>query len=163
MVPTVILWSGFLATDPEVPGSIPGFSSFLRNNESWTGSTQPHEYNWRAIGRKSSGSGVENREYGRRDPSRWPRDTLYPQKLALISPTRGGLSVDIVRWRIKATELLFIITIRISLTYISSLTLRYIHTTILGLQLRFEWKLKSVISVTYLCKAKKVKVVPLLI
>jgi hypothetical protein len=23
-------------------------------------------------------SGLENREYGRRDPSRWPRGTLYP-------------------------------------------------------------------------------------
>jgi hypothetical protein len=27
------------------------------------------------FGRKSSGSGVEIREYGRRDPSRWPRGT----------------------------------------------------------------------------------------
>jgi hypothetical protein len=27
---------------------------------------------------------------GRRDPLRWPRDTLYPQKLALTSPTSGG-------------------------------------------------------------------------
>jgi hypothetical protein len=26
--------------------------------------------------RKSSGSGLESREYGRRDPSRWPRGTL---------------------------------------------------------------------------------------
>jgi hypothetical protein len=33
--------------------------------------------------RKSSGSSLENREYGRRDPSRWPRGTLYPPKLAL--------------------------------------------------------------------------------
>jgi hypothetical protein len=30
------------------------------------------------LGRKSSGSGTENREYARRDPSRWPRDT-HPQ------------------------------------------------------------------------------------
>jgi hypothetical protein len=30
--------------------------------------------------RKSSGSGLENREYGRRDPSRLPRGTPYPQK-----------------------------------------------------------------------------------
>jgi hypothetical protein len=35
------------------------------------------------LGRNSSGSGLENREYGRGDPLRWPRDTLYPQKLAL--------------------------------------------------------------------------------
>jgi hypothetical protein len=36
------------------------------------------------LGRKSSGSGLENREYGRRDPSRWPRGTFYPQKLAIV-------------------------------------------------------------------------------
>jgi hypothetical protein len=33
------------------------------------------------LGRKSSGSGLENREYGRRDPSRWPLGTLYPQNV----------------------------------------------------------------------------------
>jgi hypothetical protein len=31
--------------------------------------------------RNSSGSGLENRDYGRRDPSRWQRGTLYPQKI----------------------------------------------------------------------------------
>jgi hypothetical protein len=30
--------------------------------------------------RKSSGSGLEIWEYGRTDPLRWPRGTLYPQK-----------------------------------------------------------------------------------
>jgi hypothetical protein len=30
-------------------------------------------------------------------PSRWPRGTLYPQKLAITSPTSGGRSVGIVR------------------------------------------------------------------
>jgi hypothetical protein len=35
------------------------------------------------LGRKSSGCGLDSREYGRRDPLRWPRDILYPQKLAL--------------------------------------------------------------------------------
>ena len=33
---------------------------------------------------------------------------LYPQKLALTSPTGGGRSVDIVRSRTKATELVSI-------------------------------------------------------
>jgi hypothetical protein len=33
---------------------------------------------------------------GRGDPLRWPRDTLYPQKLALVSLTSGGRSVGIV-------------------------------------------------------------------
>jgi HrpA-like RNA helicase len=42
--------------------------------------------------------------YGRRDMSRWPRGTLYPQKLALTSPTSGGHSVGIVRLQSKATE-----------------------------------------------------------
>jgi hypothetical protein len=54
--------------------------------------------------RKSRDSGLENREYGRRDPLRLPRDTLYPQKLALISPKSGGRSVGIVSSRTQATE-----------------------------------------------------------
>jgi hypothetical protein len=54
--------------------------------------------------RNSSGSGLENREYGRGDPLRWPRDILYPQKLALTWPTCGDRSVGIVRLRIKTTE-----------------------------------------------------------
>jgi hypothetical protein len=53
--------------------------------------------------RKSSSSGLESREYGRTDPSRWPRGFLYPQKLALTSPTSGGCSVGIVGSRIRAT------------------------------------------------------------
>jgi hypothetical protein len=36
---------------------------------------------------------------GRGDPLRWPRDTLYLQKLALASLTSGGRSVGIVRLR----------------------------------------------------------------
>jgi hypothetical protein len=39
---------------------------------------------------------------GRGDPLRWPRDTLYQQKLALTSPTSGGRSVGIVRLRTKS-------------------------------------------------------------
>jgi hypothetical protein len=42
--------------------------------------------------RKGSGSVLESREYGRRDPSRWPHGTLYPQ-LALIFLTSGCRSV----------------------------------------------------------------------
>jgi hypothetical protein len=56
------------------------------------------------LDRKVSGSCLENREYGRRDPSRWPRDTLYPQKLAITSPTSGGRSVGIVRSRTQTME-----------------------------------------------------------
>jgi hypothetical protein len=56
------------------------------------------------LGRKSSGSGLESREYGRRNLSHRPRGTLYPRKLALTSPTSGGRSVGIVRSRTQATE-----------------------------------------------------------
>jgi hypothetical protein len=45
------------------------------------------------LDRKNSGSCLENREYGHRDPSRWPRSTLCPQKLAITSPISGGSSV----------------------------------------------------------------------
>jgi hypothetical protein len=55
--------------------------------------------------RKSSGSGLETREYSRRDLSRCPRGTRYPQKLALTSPTSGRCSVSTVRSRTQTTEL----------------------------------------------------------
>jgi hypothetical protein len=45
---------------------------------------------------------LENRINDRRDPLRWPRDTLYLQNLALTSPTNGGRSVGIVRLRTKS-------------------------------------------------------------
>jgi hypothetical protein len=52
------------------------------------------------LGRKYSGSGLEIRYYGRRGL----RDTPYPQKLVLTSPTSGGRSVGIVRLQTQATE-----------------------------------------------------------
>jgi hypothetical protein len=55
--------------------------------------------------RKSSGSSLEIREYGLRDPVRCPSDSLYPQKLELTSPTSGGRSMGIDRSRMEATEL----------------------------------------------------------
>jgi hypothetical protein len=64
------------------------------------------------LGRNSSGSGLENREYGRRNPLRWPCDTLYQQKLALTSPTSDGHSVGIVRLLTMATKfVLYIFTV----------------------------------------------------
>jgi hypothetical protein len=56
------------------------------------------------LGRNSRGFGLENREYDRGDPFRWSRDTLYPQKLALSSPTSGGRSVGIDLLLTKAKE-----------------------------------------------------------
>jgi hypothetical protein len=49
-------------------------------------------------------SGLENREYGRRDPKRCLRGTLNPQNSAQASPTSGGRSVGTVRSRTQAME-----------------------------------------------------------
>jgi hypothetical protein len=54
--------------------------------------------------------GLESRENCRRDPSRSPRGTLFPQNLALTSPISGGCSVGIVRSRTQATEVFFFST-----------------------------------------------------
>jgi hypothetical protein len=56
------------------------------------------------LGRKSSGSILENWEYSHRYLLRWPRDTIYPQKMTLILLTSRGRSVDIVHSRTQATE-----------------------------------------------------------
>jgi mRNA-degrading endonuclease toxin of MazEF toxin-antitoxin module len=88
------------------PGSIPGWTRFSHKQRVWNGfhsaSLSTVE---KLLEKKSSGSGLEIREYCRRDPSRWPRGTLYLQKLALASPTGGFRSVGIVRSRTKAAEL----------------------------------------------------------
>jgi hypothetical protein len=89
------------------PGPIPGATKFFwevvgleRGPLSHVSTTEE------LLGRKSSGSCLENRDYHYKDPSRLPHDTLYRQNLALTSPTIGGRSVGIVRLRTKATELL---------------------------------------------------------
>jgi hypothetical protein len=58
---------------------------------------------------KSSGSGQQNRINDRGDPLLWPRDTLYPQKLDLTSPTSDGRSVGIVRLRTKGHGVLVLV------------------------------------------------------
>jgi hypothetical protein len=72
---SMVQWSEFLATDPralqeekKVVGLEGGPLSLVSTTE------EP-------LGRNSSSSGLENREYGRRDLSRWPHGTLYPQKV----------------------------------------------------------------------------------
>jgi hypothetical protein len=58
--------------------------------------------------KKSSGSGQENSDYGRRDPCGWPHGTLYPQKLALTPLTRGGCSVSTVCSQTQPTMFVFV-------------------------------------------------------
>jgi hypothetical protein len=50
------------------------------------------------LGRNSSGSDLKIREYERKDPSRWPRDTH------LSANVGGGRLVGIVRLRTQATK-----------------------------------------------------------
>jgi hypothetical protein len=40
-----VVWSEFLATDPEARVRFSALPDFLRSSGSGTGSTQPHEYN----------------------------------------------------------------------------------------------------------------------
>jgi hypothetical protein len=62
------------------------------------------------IGRNSSGSGLENREYGSGDPLHWARDTLYPQKLALRRHAAVARSVQFACWpRPQSMFCLFVI------------------------------------------------------
>ena len=92
----------------------PGFDSrhcqiFLSSSGSETGSTQPREppeVNWGATWIKKS-SGSRSRKQSLTAVGTCCADhatPLYPQKLALTSPTGGGRSVGIVRSRTKATE-----------------------------------------------------------
>jgi hypothetical protein len=67
------------------------------------------------LGRKSSGSGLESRDYGSRYKSRWPSGTFYLQKLTLTSPTGGGRSVCIVRPRTQATEFSLVMSCHVGL------------------------------------------------
>jgi hypothetical protein len=61
---------------------------------------------------KSSGSGLESGDYGRRGSAELTtRQPLYPQKFAITSLTSGRRSVGVVRSRTKATELFIIIII----------------------------------------------------
>jgi hypothetical protein len=80
------------------------YQIFLRSTGSGTGHVSTTE---ELLGRKSSGFGLESREYGRNDLSVSRSGTLYPQKLALTSSTSGSRSVGMVRSRIEATECSF--------------------------------------------------------
>jgi hypothetical protein len=80
------------------------------------------------LGRKSSGSALENRDYGRRDPSRWPHGILYPQKLTLTSPISGGRS------RTQATGFLFLLSFLLPLAALIYLTLSSFHSLLRVLQ-----------------------------
>jgi hypothetical protein len=70
--------------------------------------------------RKSSGSCLQILEYGRRDPSRRPRFTLYPQTVGTTSRTSRGRSFGVVRSRTQATECSLVLNVSVFLVSNSS-------------------------------------------
>jgi hypothetical protein len=63
---TVAQWSEFLATDPEFWVRFLALPDFLRSSGSGTGPLSLVSINEELLERKSSGYGLENRDYGRR-------------------------------------------------------------------------------------------------
>jgi hypothetical protein len=62
MTASVVQWSEFLATDPEVLGSIPGSSRFSEKQWVWNGVTHLVRTTEELLGKKSSGSGQKDRD-----------------------------------------------------------------------------------------------------
>jgi hypothetical protein len=67
------------------------------------------------LGRNSSGSGLESREYGRGDPSDHVTSSIR-KKLALTSPTSGGRSVGIVHSRTLDMEFRLVLAVDVCVT-----------------------------------------------
>jgi hypothetical protein len=76
-----------MATDPEVPGSIPGASRFSEEQRVWNG---VHSASWgqlRSYLEEIVAAPVKKTEINDRgggNPLRWPRNALYPRKLTLL-------------------------------------------------------------------------------
>jgi hypothetical protein len=102
------------------------------------------------LGRNSGFSGLENREYDRGDPLRLPRNTLYPQKLALSSPTCGGRWVGIVYLRTKTTEFFFLILV--VFVYFWPTMLNSVQANNIFMETEISTRLKVIISVLSLVK-----------
>jgi hypothetical protein len=82
------------STNTGVSGSIPGVDRFLWAAVSLERRPLSLVNNLRSyLEEIVAAPGLENRSYGRRYSSRWPRDTLYP----LASLTCGDRSIGIVR------------------------------------------------------------------
>jgi hypothetical protein len=97
------------------------------------------------------GSDLENWLYGRWDPLRWARDNLYPQKLALTSPTSGDRSDGIVRLRNNPWRLFACLFVCLFVCWRESERLNTFHTVREGLNDPTEsWNIVThVIQVTY--------------
>jgi hypothetical protein len=79
---------------------------FLTRSGSGTGPLNLVSTIEEVLGRKSSGSGLENRKYARRDPSRWPRGSLCPQIWYLSMPATEKIMLDSLRQKETAVTAL---------------------------------------------------------
>jgi hypothetical protein len=101
---SLVYWSEFLATDPEVPDSIHGHYKKKKVVGLERGPLSLVSTTEELLGRNSSSSSLEIREYGDRDSSTLSMWHPLRKTLALTSPTSGGRSVGIVRLRTLTTE-----------------------------------------------------------
>jgi hypothetical protein len=69
--------------------------------------SQPHEFLQDRADERTQKSATAGSVLAAVGMSRWPRGTLYSQKLALTAPTSGARLVGIVRSRTQATEFSF--------------------------------------------------------
>jgi hypothetical protein len=102
-------WSVFLATDQRSGFDSWRYHIFLEVMGLGGGSLSLVSTTVELLETKNSDSGLENLDYGHRDSSRWPSDTIYPQKLALTLSTSGGRLVGVVRLQILAMEFIYIL------------------------------------------------------
>jgi hypothetical protein len=72
MTASMVKWWEFLAADPEVRVLFPALQDFWEAVGLERGPLSLVSTTEDLLERKSSGSGPENRDYGREDPSRWP-------------------------------------------------------------------------------------------
>jgi hypothetical protein len=82
---SILILCGLVIRVPGYRSGGPGFDSRALQREKVVGlersSLSLLSTTEKLPGRNSSGSGLKSREYGRRDSSRLPRGTLYPQKV----------------------------------------------------------------------------------
>jgi hypothetical protein len=125
---------------------------FLRSSSSRTGPLSLVRTIEELLERKRSGSGLENRKDGLRNPLHLPRDTLYPQMFALNPPTISGRSAGNARSRTKAKEFVLLVYAILSTRWSSMHYVTIFSANIVSLS--FSWALRqmAVLSATKHCK-----------
>jgi hypothetical protein len=117
---SVVWWSEFLATDPEVRVRFPVLPDLLRSSGSGTGSLSLVSTIEELLERNSSSSSLESQEYGHRGSIRLAMWQPLFAKLALTSPTNSGHSVGLDHLRTQTTEFFYFLSIIVPNSLLSS-------------------------------------------